>query len=141
MLRIVTLTVLAIVSAGPGVASAACGGADPAITTVAVKSVTQAGGINHYTLTGTVVNDGSQAQAKDTLQFVDIFQQPGEKLDAKGIPPLAPGQSYTFSYVMLRSAEAGNGTTTLHFQLDLHQPAPSASSNCNTANDTYSVTF
>jgi hypothetical protein len=140
MLRILALTIFGVMLVSTGAASAACSGADPALTSVAVKSVTQANGINHYTLSGTVLNAGSEAQASDALQFVDIYQTPGEKLDAKGIPPLRPGQSYTFSYVMLRSVEAGKGTTTLRFQLDVRQPS-SGMANCNTSNDVLTVTF
>jgi len=138
MLRIVPLAALAFVLAVPAPGSAACAGPDPAITSVVVKSVTQAGGMNHYTLVGTVTNAGGQAQANDTLQFVDISQHPGEKLDAKGIPPLRPGESYTFSYETLRATDAGSGTTTLHFQLDERQPA---GSDCDTSNDSFTLSF
>ncbi len=124
-----------------GTAAAACSGADPALQSVAVKSVVQANGTNRYTLVGTVTNVGSAAQASSVLQFVDIYQTPGQKLDAKGIPPLRAGESYTFSYLMLRSAEAGNGTTTLRFHLDLRQPSSGSDADCNTANDSFSVTF
>jgi hypothetical protein len=141
MLRIGLLALLgfALVEVAP--AWAACAGADPAIASVAVKSVAEADGINPYTLAVTVTNDGSQAQAKDVMQFVDIYQVPGEKLDAKGIPPLRAGQSYTFTYVTMRSAEAGNGTTHLRFQLDVRQPSRAAAANCNGANDTRTLTF
>ena len=141
MLRVSLLALLgfALVEVAP--AWAACAGADPAIASVAVKSVTEANGINHYTLAVTVTNDGSQAQAKDVLQFVDIYQVPGEKLDAKGVPPLQPGQSYTFTYVTMRSAEAGNGTTHLRFQLDLRQSSPGGAADCSGANDTSTLTF
>jgi hypothetical protein len=130
---------LALIPAGP--ASAACSGADPALTSVAVKSVVQANGVKRYTLVGTVVNSGSEGQGSNVLQFVDIYQTPGEKLDAKGIPPLKAGESYTFSYVLLRSTEAGNATTTLRFQLDMRHPASSSGANCNTGNDSFTVTF
>jgi hypothetical protein len=140
MFRICLLASLgfALLTAAP--ASAACSGPDPAITSVAVKSVSQSNGMNNYTLVGTVTNNGGQAQSKDTLQFVDISQTPGEKLDAKGIPPLRPGESYTFSYVMQRATESGKGTTTLRFQLDMRQP-PGTAGNCETGNDTQTVTF
>jgi hypothetical protein len=141
MFRISLLALLGFALASAAPAWAACAGADPAITSVAVKSVAQANGINHYTLAVTVINDGSQAQAKDVLQFVDISQVPGEKLDAKGVPPLQAGQSYTFTYVTMRSAEAGNGTTHLHFQLDVRQPSPAGAADCNAANDAYTLTF
>ena len=117
-------------------ASTTCAGADPAIASVAVKSVNSAGGLNRYALSGTVVNAGHTAQASDTLQFVDIYKG-SEKLDAKGIPPLKPGQSYTFSYVSVRSSDAGKGTTKLTFRLDVRQ----SSQNCSAGNDSTAVTF
>ena len=139
MLRVGLLALLGFALAGAAPASAACAGPDPAITSVAVKNVAQSGGMNRYTLAVTVTNDGSQAQAKDTLQFVDIYQVPGEKLDAKGVPPLQPGQAYTVTYDTMRASDAGNGTTHLRFQLDLKQPASGA--DCSAANDVYSFTF
>ena len=141
MLRISLLALLgfALVEVAP--AWAACAGADPAIASVAVKSVAETGGINHYTLSVTVTNEGRQAQAKDVLQFVDIYHVPGEKLDAKGVPPLQPGQSYTFTYATMRSAEAGNGTSHLRFQLDVRQPSPAGAADCSGANDTSTLTF
>jgi len=141
MLRLCFLAFLGFVVTSAGPAFAACAGADPALTSVAVKSVAQANGINRYTLLGTVVNKGSQAQASDVLQFVNIYQTPGQKLDAKGIPPLGPAQSYTFSYVMLRASDAGRGTTTLRFQLEMRQPSPPGAADCDTSNDSFTVTF
>ena len=137
MLRIGLLAVLAFALAGAGPARAACAGADPAIVAAAVKNVSQANGINHYTIAVTVTNQGGQAQPKDTLQFVDISQVPGEKLDSKGVPPLQPGQSYTFNYVTMRSTEAGSGTTHLRFQIDMTQ----GDADCNAANDVFTLAF
>ncbi|MGA8535568.1 MAG: hypothetical protein WB615_15780 [Candidatus Tumulicola sp.] len=139
MLRTFILA-FALASASAAPAVAACAGVDLAISPVTVKNVTQANGMNHYTLSGTVSNVGGQAQASNALQFVDIYQKPTEKLDSKSIPPLRPGESHSFSYVMLRSSEAGNGTTTLHFQLDFRQPMLPAA-DCDTSNDHTSVTF
>ncbi len=141
MFRISLLALLGFALAGVGPAWAACAGPDPAITSVAVKSVSQSSGVNRYTLGVTVTNGGSQAQANDVLQFVDIYQVPGEKLDAKGVPPLQPGQSYTFTYVTMRANDAGNGTTHMRFQLDVRQPSPAGAADCNAANDSYTLTF
>lgn len=139
MFRVSLLALLGFALAGAAPASAACAGPDPAITSVAVKNVAQSGGMSRYTLAVTVTNAGSQAQAKDTLQFVDIYQVPGEKLDAKGVPPLQPGQAYTFTYDTTRASDAGSGTTHLRFQLDLRQGA--SGGDCNAANDVYAFTF
>lgn len=128
---------LAVTAAG---SAATCAGADPAITAVAVANVTPAGGVEQYHIAGTVVNRGSQGQASDVLQFVDVYQN-GQRLDAKSIPPLAAGQSFTFTYVAERSTDAGKGTTTLHFQLRMRQPSPGGSENCSTDDDTNAVTF
>lgn len=137
MFRIMTIALLLTAQTITASASTACAGANPAITSVAVKGVNSDGGLNRYQLSGTVVNLGRTAQPSNTLQFVDIYKG-STKLDAKGIPPLKPGESYTFSYVSVRSHDAGNGTTTLAFRLDLRQPSTQG---CTTGNDHYSVTF
>lgn len=97
--------VLAALTAAP-----ACLGADPALISTAVKNVTNNGGLNHYHLSGTVTNVGSLKQASNTLQFVDVFLGRSQKVNSIGIPPLKPGQSYTFGWTYDRSAEAGEGT-------------------------------
>src|SRR5271166_1332897 len=103
--------------------SAGCAGADPAITSVSVPSTTQSGALNVYHLTATVTNLGKTKQAPDVLQFVDIYYN-GDKVDAKGIPPLAPGQHYSFGYDFKRSVDAHEGTSHFRFQLDFKRPAP-----------------
>ncbi len=115
--------------------AAGCAGPNPAITSVVVKNVTSNGSSNVYHMVGTVTNLGTQAEASNTLQFVNIYVDQ-MKRDDRGIPPLAPGQSYTFGYDWTRSAQAGNGTTTAHFRIEMRQ-----GSNCNPNNGTYSVTF
>jgi len=117
-------------------ASMECAGAGPAILSVTVTGVDHDGGLNRYHIRGTVENVGSASEASNTLQSVDIFKG-SEKLDAKSVPPLKPGQSYAFSYVSARSADAGKGTTTLTFQLHVR---PSLR-NCNAHNQRYTVTF
>jgi subtilase family serine protease len=143
MFRTTVLTLLALTLISTGTASAACAGADPAITSVSVRTITAqggAGGVNHYNLTGTVVNVGSEAQASNVLQFVDIYSN-GDKLDSRGVPPLKPGQSYTFSYTAVRSIDAGKGTGTLAFRLDVRQPSPPGRQDCNLNNDSFTLRF
>lgn len=141
MLRTMTLALLAFALTGQAaLAATACAGADPSITSVVVKSVSSTGGTSSYQLSGTVVNNGSQGQASNVLQFVDISQT-GARLDAKTIPPLKAGESYTFSYVAQRSADAGKGTTKLDFQLDMHQPASPGAENCSASDDAFTLTF
>lgn len=141
MFKIIALSAGLVLTTGAAASAAAtCAGADPSITSVAVANVTPAGGVDQYHIAGTVVNRGGQAQASNVLQFVDIFQN-GQRLDSKSIPPLAEGQSFTFTYVALRSTEAGKGTTTLHFQLRMRQPSPGGGENCATGDDTNAVTF
>ena len=98
-------------------AMAAQNGGDLTIASVTVKSVAPQGALNHYTISTTVVNSGGMPQPNGTLQFVNIYQEVGEKLDARGIPPLRPGESYTFAWSYVRSRDAGDGTTKLSFQL------------------------
>jgi len=118
----------------------ACMGADPAIVSVAVKGMQSSGGLNHYTLSGKVVNLGSTAQASNTLQFVDIYKG-STKLDSRGVPPLRAGQSYAFEYVSTRSAEAGAQSTSLGFRMDVREPPNTGSQACNTSNGVTMVRF
>jgi subtilase family serine protease len=115
--------------------AATCAGPDPAITDVVVKNVSGSAGLNTYHLSGTVSNVGGAAQASNTLQFVEIYVD-GQKRDSRGIPPLAPGGTYTFGYDWQRSSDAGTGTTTVRFRMHVRQGA-----DCDTSNGTYSVTF
>jgi hypothetical protein len=125
----------------PAPASAtSCMGADPAIVSVAVKGMQSSGGLNHYTLSGKVVNLGSMGQASSTLQFVDIYKG-STKLDSRGVPPLRAGQSYPFEYVTERSAQAGAQTTTLGFRMDVREPENTGSQPCNSSNGVTMVRF
>ena len=139
MLRMMAVALLLFAQTAAASASAACAGADPAIVSVAVHRVVPLGALNRYELAGRVVNMGRAAQAGNVLQFVDIYQN-GVKINERGIPPLKPGQSYTFSYASERSRQAGNGTTTLWFQLAVPAGAR-ASQNCNPNNDRVKLSF
>jgi len=141
MHKTLILAVLAGALVMPGhVVAAGCSGADPALSQVVVKDVAQVGGLNEYHLSGTVTNTGTQKQASNVLQFVDIYRD-REKMDNIGIPPLKPGQSYTFGWKFQRSQDAGEGTTRLHFRLRMVQPTSMGRQNCNLNNDSSVVTF
>ncbi len=140
MSRTTILALLALVITLGASPAASCAGADPAIVSVGVKNVTRDGALNTYHITGTVTNVGSQAQANNVLQFVDIYMAE-QKLDAKSIPPLAAGQSYTFTYDYQRSPDAGAGSTHLRFQIEVRQPSPAGSQDCNPSNGTYTLTL
>jgi hypothetical protein len=113
-----------------------CSGADPAIVSVVVQGMTPSGGLNVYHLKGTVTNLGHAKQSSDVLQFVDIFYD-RNKVDAHGIPPLAPGQHYTFGYDFKRSSDAPDGSSHIRFQLDMRQPSAPGSQDCNLGNDRF----
>jgi hypothetical protein len=135
MIRTVSIAVVMLALNAANATAATCAGANPAITSVTVKSVENSGSLSVYHLTGTVTNLGAAAQPSNTLQSVDITQY-GVHLDRKGIPPLAPGQSYTFPYVWQRSGEAARGTTTLDFRIAMRQ-----GSDCNPGNGVYRLSF
>jgi hypothetical protein len=135
MSRILSVTLFALALAPHVTFAATCAGPNPAITSVVVKGVTTNNQLNTYHIAGTVTNLGSTGEPKNTLQFVDIYVD-RQKRDSRGIPPLGPGRSYTFGYDWQRSTDAGNGTTTARFQIDMRQGA-----DCNPANGTNSVTF
>jgi subtilase family serine protease len=136
MVRSSTISLCALLAAltAPS-AAATCSGADPAITDALVKGMSTSPGLNTYHLSGTVTNLGRSGQPSNTLQFVDIYID-GQKRDSRGIPPLAPGATYTFGYDWQRSSDAGAGSTTARFRIDVRQ-----GSDCNPNNGTYSVTF
>lgn len=139
-MRTLSLVLILLAQIPAAAQAASCNGADPAITSVKVANVASDGGANHYTLAGTVTNLGSAKQSTNVLQFVDIYQGK-TRLEDRGIPPLAPGQSYNWTYVWTRASDAGNGTTTFHFSIRMTQPAAPGAEDCNTANDTYTLTF
>ena len=118
-------------------AAAACSGADPALVSVRLVSVTPDGGNKRYHFSGRVVNVGNRAQPSNTLQFVDIYDHETRK-DDRGVPPLRPGASYTFGYDYLRSADAGDGTSRLRFVYRLVSPM---GQNCSSNNDRQTIRF
>lgn len=135
MIRVLIALLVLLALAPEAAPAAGCAGANPALTSVTVKNVTTSGQLNTYHMVGTVTNLGSQGQPSNTLQFVDIYVDQMKKND-RGIPPLAPGQSYTFGFDWPRSTDAGSGTTTVHYRIRMVQ-----GSDCNPANGTNSVTF
>jgi hypothetical protein len=120
------------------VAAMTCSGADPAIASATVKSTKPQGGLNVITVAITVVNRGTQGQASNVLQSVEVYQN-DVKIDRKGIPPLRPGQSYTALYTFQRSTEASPGTTNLRFRLAYTQPSPPGNADCDLSNDSYKM--
>jgi hypothetical protein len=120
-----TITALLAMASG-----ATCSGADPAITHVTTSQVAGAG-VNTYTLDVTVANLGSSRQPGNTLQSVVIYLD-GQKKDEKGLPPLGPGQTYSFPYVVHRNVDAARGSTSVRFHLVQIQPGGA----CSDANDT-----
>jgi hypothetical protein len=135
MIRVFIAILISLALAPLGVAAATCAGPNPAITSASVKGVTNAGTANIYHLTGTVTNLGASGQPSNALQHVDIYYA-GNRLDSRSIPPLAVGQSFTFGYDWRRALDAGPGTTTIAFRIDMRQ-----GEDCNPANGTKSVTF
>ena len=116
-----------------------CSGADPAIVSVRVAGSSQQAGNTVYHLRGIVQNVGKAKQASNVLQFVDIDIGGTGKVDSRGVPPLAPGQKYTFGYDFKRSSGAGIGSSHLHFKLDFRQPSPPGAQDCNPSNDEFTL--
>ena len=139
-MRQLILGTLALVALAQTSAFAACTGADPAIVSAAVKGMTSDGRVNKYAVSIRVVNLGRLKQPSNLLQSVEIWQN-DIKLDMKGLPPLRPGQSYTFTYIYQRSTDAGVGTSDLTLRLTMRQPSPPGNMDCNPNNDTTTVTF
>ena len=131
----------ALVFAPTPVIAATCSGADPAITHVsASQPTTDAAGVNHYTLSITVTNLGDRKQTSNLLQSVQIWED-RQKVDQKGIPPLAPDQSYRFSYNTPRNSDAAMGSTRFDFRLVVSNPLPVGWQDCNGGNDRATLTI
>jgi len=126
-----TLLAVATVAQAQG----ACNGPDPALVSAGVKGMSQNGAINVYHLNGTVTNLGTRRESSNVLQFVDVYLN-DQKIDSRSVPSLRPGQSYTFGYDVQRSADAGNGTSVVRFQIDMRQ-----GSDCNPNNGVATVRF
>jgi hypothetical protein len=119
MLRSMLASVL-LVAAAAAPAAARCP-ADVAIVGASLKSIDAAGPIGKVNVAITVRNVGTARQPGNTLQSVQIFQ--GEtKTGTKGIPPLRPGESYTFIYSFPRSVEAARHSTQLALRLVVASP-------------------
>lgn len=137
IIRIVSAGLLLLAQLPLAAQASTCAGANPAVTSVVVKNVVPSGNVNQYHIQGTVTNLGSQGQANNTLQFVDIYEGASqERLNDRGIPPLKPGQTYQFGYVWNRALDAGQNSTTLEFRIRMVQ-----GTNCNTGNAIYKLTF
>jgi hypothetical protein len=138
MIRAIALVPLALAQVPIGTAAAACAGATPTVASVSLQNVTPSRYLNYYHVTARVTNRGSEAKPSNVLQFVDVVQY-GDRLDDRGIPPLAAGQSYTIVYVWKRAVDAGKWTTPLDFRIRPVSPMPAGSENCSTAPS--SITF
>ena len=108
----------------PALANTTC--VAPSVRSARVNNIAHDGNLNHYLVEMVVSNVTNSAQASNTLQFVDIYND-RQKLDAIGVPPLRPGASYTAYYTFTRSSDAGDGTTDLKLRTRMVQPA------CDTA--------
>src|SRR5579863_8711471 len=124
-----------LVAANTTLATGNCKGADPAIVGVVVQSVSRSGDVNHYTLSGSVMNRGTADQPSNVLQSVDVYQN-GQKVGAKGVPPLTVGQVYKFPFTFQRAADAQDGSTRFTFKIHMHQPAEvPGPQDCSVADD------
>ena len=135
MIRTAALTLFFVAQLPMGGVAATCGSSNLTVTHVTVASVTRTRYLNLYHVTATVTNRGS-AQPASAMQFTDVKQY-GDRLDDRGVPPLAPNQSYTISYTWRRAVDAGNWTTPLEFQI---RPVSPMSDSC-VATGTSSITF
>jgi hypothetical protein len=139
--RAFSLAIFAVAQIPIGVSAANCLAGSPEVATVAIQRVDRLPNLNLYHVRVTVTNRGNETQAGNTLQFVDVTQY-GDRLDDKGVPPLGPGESYSWTYVWKRSADAGKGTTPLNFRYRLYQPYQSSQlSNACVANTAQGINF
>ncbi len=125
----VMATILILMSAIVPAAANTC--VAPTVSSARVVDVSHDGNLNHYRIEMTILNNTSATQARNTMQFVDIYKN-HQKLDAIGIPPLHPGGSYKAYYTLSRSSEAGEGSVTLNLLTRVVQPACAATAPART---------
>jgi hypothetical protein len=140
MIRIATLVLFAMSQIPAAVSAASCAGADTAITSLKVASVSHTQYANIYHVTVTVANIGHEPQSGDVLPFVDVMYD-GNRLDEGGMPPLAAGATHAYTYDFKRSNDAGANTTTLNFHVRYVRPDPPGREDCDRANDYATITF
>jgi hypothetical protein len=126
-LAALTLPILAMTSG-------ACAG--PTITSAVASEVGNNGDLTTYDVAIRVKNAGSAAEPSSLLQSVEVFQD-ATKVDQKGTPPLAAGQSATVHYRFTRSSEAEARSTHLHFTLKLADPHGTPFTDCSSGNNSF----
>jgi CARDB protein len=126
MTRLICLILATAIQLPIAAVAGTCSRSNPAVTAVTLQHVSQTSHLNLYHVTATVTNLGNESQSGDVLQFIDVVQYDA-RLDDRGIPPLAPGQSYTVTYVWPRSADAGRLTSPLNFRIRTVAPADACS--------------
>ncbi len=114
--------------------SGACAG--PTITSAIASQAGTNGNLNTYDVAIRVKNAGSAAEPSSLLQSVQVFQD-ATKVDQKGTPPLAAGQSATVHYRFTRSSEAAARSTHLHFTLTLSDPHGTPFADCSSGQNSY----
>ena len=114
-----------------------CSGADPALAAVHPRLASSTPDVNRYAIDVTVANVGRLKQPANVVQSVVMYRN-DVKTDAKGIPPLRPGQSYTVTFAMERASGGDVNTTDLRFTLAFSKPLPAAL-DCNRQNDSFSL--
>jgi hypothetical protein len=128
----------AFASFAPGIAGAPaqvamngmCMGPDLAITSVHhSRPHLDASGRNAYTIAVTATNVGMHGQAGNALDSIALAEN-GVRLDVKGLQPLPAGASQTVTFIFRRAADAGMGTSPLHFRILITQGME-----CDTSND------
>ncbi len=132
------LLVLADASPKP-TASRACAGADPAVTSVSSQLIKRQNAPDHYVITATLTNVGSQSQTPDITQHVELVRD-GSVFAPQTVPALEAGDAYTLAFAVYRpSAERSKPlTVTVRYVLDSGDAVRNA---CNPANDELTKTF
>jgi hypothetical protein len=119
------------------IATKAC--ADPSIVSANLASVTANGTLKHYTIAIAVSNLGGMRQPSNLLQSLDVLQD-DERVGRVGLQPLRPKQSQRVTYAFDRSADAGDGTTSLTFKLDFNGRSGSNVS-CHGGNESTTISI
>lgn len=117
----------------------ACAAADPAVTNVTSQLLKKRGGIDHYVITATLSNIGTQNQTPDITQRVELLRK-GIVFAPQTVPALGAGVDYKLAFAVDRAAgeRAQPLTVTIRYVLVSGDAAKNA---CDRANDNVTKTF
>ncbi len=120
-------------------ASPNCPGADPAVTSVVSQLIKKRNSPDHYVITTTLTNIGTESQTADITQRVEMVRN-GVVLAPQTVPALGAGVAYPLAFAVFRPAAERSQPLTVTIRYVL-QAGDAARNACNRSNDELTKTF